>query len=711
MLFFRMLSKAISWTTGKLCHWYVAIVLLLVGACYCIASPFFEQTKSQRFRAWAEKIPDMQFQKDLSQIDNEKQRAVMQLTFQAYDNVYGSAAWAKNFVDDLNRENRRPRFSDIVEVAIGIDSAEDRERFLSEHMDVYSMCLKSGAAELAHKYSELLSALKELGGQSWLVAQKYPVAAFVYGALKDRSDLWEWYVRNAPWCTRYLMSLVPEGDATGVVEFVKTLRVNQEALKLVHSEIESKTDEEIRELDLGDGQSFSKMECYAAAFSFVAEFGDVLRPLARAKAPMLISFNVLSQNMDAFKLDTAEDRRLAGERLAVIWSQRDTSPVWYQASLPSGIGVIRLYEKVPQYASKVIGLFGECYVARFLLDEKYYGANDALLTAATYAISEWEEPGWAVLMRFKESDEFKELLVRKDIGVKVVPYVLNKGPNDAIAQLFDDPRWADRYFNADGSLKKDKKHICEALPLVGGITSAVGNWAKGYPCTMEEIGWAAFDVIDIGLTFASFGISKAGTEVLKQGGKQAVKESIKQGGKSVSKTIVKKGGKLILHSSAKTASEKLSLKILWGVGRGLAVGGNWTVRLAGGTVKAVALPVGYMYKAWQSMPPAIRKGAIRTAACVMFGIAIWNRTLKLLPGIIHDSIKEAITVIVDANKAIASGVVDGLKSAIVGLVNNSKVGESLGFSKMIHWFVGALCIFFMGMILVKRSRFGHAVEK
>ena len=653
----------------------------------------------------------MQFQKDLSQIDNAKRRTAMQLTLQAYETVYGSVAWAKNFVDDLNRENRKPRFSDIVEVAIGIDSAVDREKFLAEHMDVYSMCLKSGAAELAHKYSELLSELKELDAHSWSVAQKYPVAAFVYGALKERSDLWKWYVDNATWCTDYLMSLVPEGDAAGVVEFIKTLRANQEALELVHSEIESKTDGEIGELDLGDGQSFSKMECHAAAFSFVAEFGDVLRPLARAKAPMLISFNVLSQNMDAFKLDTAEDRRMAGERLAVIWAHHETSPVWYQASLPSGIGVIRLYEKVPQYASKVIGLFGECYVARFLLDEKYYGGNDALLTAATYAISEWEEPGWAVLMRFKESDEFKELLARKDIGVKVVPYVLTKGPNEAIAQLFDDPRWADRYFNADGSLKKDKKNICEALPFVGGITTVAKNWAKGYPCTMEEIGWATFDVIDLGLTFVSFGTSKGGTEALKQGGKQVVKRSVKQGSKSVSKTIAKKGGKLILHSSAKTTSEKLSLKILRSVGQGLAVGGKWTVKLAGGTVKAVALPVGYMYKAWQSMPPAVRKGVIRTAACVMVGIAIWNRTLKLLPEIIHDFIQEAITVIVDANKAIASGVVDGLKSAIVGLVENLNLGESLLYSKMIHWFVGALCVFFMVMICVKRSRYWHVAVK
>ena len=694
---FRTLCGLASWIWNKLCHWYVLFVALFVAAVYCIAGPFFEQTEKQLYRTWAENIPDEKLQKELVQIDDEKKRAALQLTFRAYDKYYGANTWARQFAEDSQKEHR-PRFADIVEVAIGINSTEDREKFVSEHMEVYSMCIKCGVATLAHKYSDSLSELKALGGGSWTVAKKYPLAAFVYGALKEHAELWEWYVQNAAWCTGYLQSLVPDGEEGGVVELVKAMRSNQEALKLAKAEIESKTDDELRELGAADEQEVSKETFLASAFAFIEEYGDVLRPLARAEAPMLISFNVIAQNLDAFELDTAAGRRKAGERLAVFWSEHETSPVWYQASLPSGMGVVKLYEKVPQYAGKVIGQFGDCHVASFLLDKNYYGGNDELLTAATHAIAEWEEPGWAVLARFKESEEFKELLRRKDIGFRVIPYVLVKGPNDAISQLFEDRRWADRYFNADGSLKKDKKSICEALPFIGGITTVAKNWAKGYPCTMEEIGWAAFDVVDIALTIASFGSSSAATTAVKEGGKQVAKQGVKQGAKVAGKSIIKKGGKIALRTGAKTTSEKLSLKLLRGIGSGL---GKVGLKMMRGAVK----PVKYAVKGWKALPPAVRKNIVRTAACVMFGIAVWNRTLKLLPDIIHDGTEEVVTTVGKALTAATSGIVDGLKSVIVDMMKGLATGPwRIVLQGIVSWLLGGLCIVLMVITFVRRKR-------
>jgi len=706
----RIVGNSISWVASKVCHWYVAFAILAVAACYFVASPFFIQSKSRQYRALAEKIPDVRFRESLARIDDEKKLAALRSTFQAYDKIYGVNTWGKQFLDEAKAE-RKPRFVDIAEVAIGISSAEDREKFIAEHMDVYSMCLKSGWAELAHKYAETLSELQSIGGESWHIAKQYPVAVFVYSAVKGDVELWNWFLNNASWCTDYLQSLAPDGESAGVFELLKVLRSNQEVLKLARSEINALSDEELRDMGSADGVEFSRLGYFASTFAYVNEWGDVLRPLARVNAPMLISFSVLAQNVGAFKFDSAADRRAAGERLAVLWSEHETSPVWYQASLPSGVGVIRLYEKVPQDAGKVIGMFGDCYIATFLLDEKYYGKNDRLLAAATHAIAEWEEPGWAVLARFKESDEFKKLLEREDIGSRVVPYVLNFGPEDAIAKLLDDPAWANRYFNADGSLKKDKKYFVEALPFVGGPATVAKHWAKGDPCTMAEIGWATFDVVDIAVTIASFGTAKAATTALKEGGKQGSKMLVTQGAKTAGKSLVKQGGKYALKEAARKTSTNLALRILRGVGRGLEVAVAWTIKAGMMTVKVVAMPIGKVMAAWKSLPPTVRRGVIRTAACVMLGVVIWNRTLKLMPEIAHDMVVELVHVAEQIAKALASGFVDGLKSALADLLNRPDLSGATNVQRIISWCCAGGCVFFMVLLLFKRRRPVYVVSR
>lgn len=706
----RIAGKSISWIVGKICHWYVAVVVLFVGVCYFVTAPFFQQTEAQRVRAMAEKIPDHDFRQALARIDDAKRLAAMRSTFQAYDKVYGANLWGERFADEAKKEGR-PRFADIAEIAIGISSAEDREKFISDHMDVYSMCLKNGWVELAHKYSDTLAELQSIGGKNWHVARNNPISVFVYSAIKDSEDLWNWYLNNASWCAEYLRSLAPDGGLEGVVELVKLLRANQEAFKLAWDEIRTKSDEELREMDSASGVELGRMGCYASTFAFISEWGDVLRPLARAKAPMLISFSVLAQSVDAFNLETVADRRAAGEKLATLWLQRDTSPIWYQASLPSGVGVVKLYEKVPQDAGKVVGLFGECYVAAFLLDENYYGQNDRLLEAATHAIAEWEDPGWAVLTRFKESDEFKRLLERKDIGCRVVPYVLNFGPDRAISELLSDSTWADRYFNEDGSLKKDKKFFIESLPFVGGISTVAKNWMKGYPCTMEEIGWATFDVVDVAVTIASFGAGKAATTALKEGGKQGSKMLVKQGATSAGKTLLKRGGKYALEETAKRSSSNLALRILRGVGHGLAVGGAWTIKIGKIGGRVVAMPVGRIAAAWKSLPPAVRKGVIRTVACVMFGVVVWNRTLKLLPGIVHDVVAEVVVMAERISKAVAAGLVDGLKGALADLLNTPDLASSSNLQKALSWACAGGCMFLMLLVIVRRRRTVCVVSK
>lgn len=702
----RFAGKSVSWLVEQVCHWYVAVAVLIVASVYFIASPFFLSAQPKQLRSLVEMIPDPAIREAMARIDGEKRIAAMRATLLAYDKVYGAGVWGRQFASETKGE-RRPRFADIAEVAIGISSAPDRERFVAEHMDVYGMCLKSGWIDLAHVYADALAELQSIGGESWHEAMRHPVSVFVYTAIKDDRELWNWYLENASWCVDYLQALAPDGETGGLSAYLKVMRANQEALRLAREEIVARSDEELLEAGAEDGTEFSRDGYFAAAFSFIAEWGDVLRPLARVRAPMLVSFTVLAQNLDAFRLDSPADRTAAGTRLAALWSEHDTSPVWHQASLPSGVGVVRLYDRAPLDAGKVIGMYGDCYVASFLLDERYYGKDDRLLSAATHAIAEWGEPGWAILVRFKESEEFKRLLTREDIGCRVVPYVLNFGPETAIAKLLDDPAWADRYFNPDGSLKHDKRYLIEAFPFVGGISTVAKNWIRGYPCTMEEIGWAAFDVADIAVTVASFGAAAAATTTAKEGGRLAVKQGAKQAGGA----LLKKGGRYVLEASARKASSKLTLRILRGVGRGLLTGGKWTVKALSGTVKVVAMPIGKAMAAWKSLPPVVRKGLIRTAACVMFGVVIWNRTLKLLPGILHDLTVELTVAVERIVKSIASGVVDGLTAAVADALGDPDLGDSVDLSRTVSWSCAACCVLLVFVILARRRRRAYSVVR
>ena len=711
----RLIGKTVRVVCSLFCHWYVGIAVLAVAACYLVASPFLEETELSRYRRLIKEIPDAELQNSLAKIDNAKKCAALRSTFLAYNKVYGDGSWGRQFADESNKEHGY-RFSDIVEIAQGISSEEDREKFIAEHMEVYSWCLKSGWVDLAHKYSETLAELQDMGGESWNVAKKYPITAFVYSAARNDDGLWNWYLKNAEWCVDYFLAIVPDGEESDVVDYLKTLREYQAVLKLARDEINELTDAELSEVGFEGGKS----ECLAGAYAFVSQWGDVLKPLARVRAPMLISFGVLEHSMGAFDLDTEENRRKAGEQLAVLWQDHETSPVWYQASLDSGEGVVELNIRAPQDAPEVVGQFGEVHVAHFLLE--HYGESDKLLVSATHAVAEWEAAGFAVLTRFKDDNEFKELLTRKDIGWKAIPYVLNFGPEVAKEQMMDDPDWVKRYFNEDGSLKKEKTSFIEALPFVGGISTVAKNWAKGYPCTMGEIGWAAFDVVDIAVTAVTLGAAKAVTAPVSEGGKivakqatrqlskqaakqlarQTLRQTSKAVGKSVSKAMTKQGGKYALKSGAQKAARTFAMKVLVRFRQGFAKVGKMAVTFLKDAKRVSVSLVSNVVKTWKSIPPKVRQGIMRTVSCVMLGVVLWNRTLKLMPGVLHDMTEEVTETLVKTCLAVPGGVIDGIKNAIRDALG-SRVQSPVA-SNSVSWCMGGLCAALIGIILINQLR-------
>lgn len=684
----KMVLTALVKVGRVVTSFWFAFVLLLAIAASLIWRGF--SPGPSKLEKLAGEIRDTKFQTWYATIRTEREKAAVRTALDAYSRTYGSAVWVRHAAEEID-DVGKPRYFDLAELALSIENGEDRIAFAEAHKDAYALIVGTGSAELASAYAKRLTDLREKGGRDWRVARTSPLAVAVHAAADGNQALWNWYLDNRDWVDDYLGALHadPDDDAagTGLLAILKEFQRRPRVYRALRDEVAEWSDDK----DGTESEDLDAGEFLVAAMGSVSLYGETFEVLCDAEIPFGEALDVLANNIGDLDFSTPDACRETGVELANL--HRSHRAGWDAAAAPGGGGAIRYFRDVPQHADAVLAAFGEAGVLPFLMEN--YADSRELLAVASEALVRYEAVGWSVLANFAGNDEFKRALLKKGVGHLVVPYVaLKGGDSSAVSQCLDNPGWIKRYLNPDGSFKPETETIIEAMPFVGGIATVVKHQFRGEPVTMEEIGWAAFDVVDDAVTIAALiGSGGAATPAvaakqaakssakgaakvtIKQSSKQLAKQSAKAGGKYAAK----KGGKIIVRNGVEKmagreakalARRSLMGQIVQTTGRTA----SWTMRVGGKSIRVVASPVTKAVSTWRKLPPATRKAILRTAAAAMFFVAITARTLPKLPEALHETMRrtgEQVGRIVNETvKGVADGFVEAVKASL-GLPTSS----------------------------------------
>lgn len=717
-----LLAKPFDWLKSLLFNSWTPILLLALLATTCLwrAMAPGKNMGDELAGKLAEKSPA--FRHWYATLQTEKEKTAVAKSLDAYTLAYGSAVWIRHAEDELST-NGTPRYYDLVELAMSLEASRDRTEMLNGHEVPLSLLSRAGMTEFLARYVDDLKDLHEQGGKSWRAAKANPMAVGVRRATKEArggEELWQWYLENHEWCNDYLSNIQWTGDEVDpdaqLLDVLRELSRRQKVYRNLRQEVleAARQDEDndggLRELTTGD--------FLAISMATVAQFGEVFDVLAEEKAPLVEALDVMANNIadlsEAKAFDTPAECRKTGTALATI--HRSHRAVWDLASGLNGEGVIRFYREVPEHAETVLDAFGEEGVVPFL---RQYYASPELLSVATEVLARYEMAGWATLFQFRDNGEFKKALLAEGVGHLVVPYVAFKddgkgGAAKAIGECLDDPGWVKRYLDKDGKIKEDEATFAELLPLVGGIATVLKHQLRGEPVTMEEIGWAAFDVLDTAVTAAAI-VGTAGMATPAVTAKAAAKQTAKQGSKKAvrqaGKKLVKSGTRYALREGTENVSKNvlrqqakaqvrrtLTRNLLKASAKKAVVR---TVQFGSRTVKVAVRPLVAVGKAWNELPPPMKAKVMRGVAGAMMFVVLTQRTMPMLPGYMHQRIedfgRQAGKIVHDMATTGSDTAMAALKAA-VGIDSHDTGGAT---DRIVSAIVGAAALI-GGLLLWKR---------
>lgn len=658
-------------------HWrgLLSALSMAVGG-YLIWSGFEFGAGTDSIREWLKGSGDTELLGRYDGARDANERSAWGVVFKSYEKRYGKDAWTQYFKRENSGEN--VAYMDVAKLAVGIPSAEERGEFLNAHAAAYETCVQNDDFELAFRYGRKLEELRGVGGKAWRVASRNPFAVCVYHAVRQKPDLWDWYLDNHEWCDSFLMTVEPELDegvflADDVLaEAVESVRKYSSLLKQFFKEISALSGEKLEEIADGGNLSNCRESLFASCFRFVRSNHDVLEPMLKEGIPMLEAMAVVANNYIYFGLQEEEEAvdrsdrfRNAAEFLIKIHNERKI--VWDFASDEHGLGCLEFCKQVKndEWCEQIIGKYGDVDVVTFL--NRYYGESPQLLKVAAEALYRYQDLAWAMLNEYCENKQVKRLLLNPRIGSRLVPYYFKKG-YDGFSKLDKGARWIDELLDRNGNVKRLDVDWYEMLPIGGDVATVVKKWVKDRPVTTGEYIWAVVDVADTAALAFSFGMSKVATT------KKMVSRSVRASSRKMS--FLKKVSKWHTPGAAfrkscfapdairKTPSEMLAR--------------SWK--------KAGKMPP----ETWQN----IYKGAKALMWCRYLGHTVPNK----LPDAMHTALESAGEFAGRTMNALVAGAGDGLKAA----VREALALPRGGAGKLIHWIVGGV-VFVLGTVLFLKT--------
>lgn len=468
------------------------------------------------------------------------------------------------------------------------DDAEKRQRFLAAHGVACAALLAADEYARAGEYAAQLEAAAK-DEAIWEAVADNPAALAVTPLLKwEDGNLSDFFARESEWLAEALawqeMPDSPQERVNNIIEYIATAKLHHPLVKELFYAFEGENPEMLSDI-----------------FFLADQFGDVFQQTSRYNIPLKESAEVLAASPSITDYRSAAEianiLAVARNRDKALWRQMREIPHFFT-----------LYTLAPEDAELLLTQFGND-IPGFIVNRYPHAAP-----YAANAVRQNGDSAIVILETYHAMPEMSEFLNRPQLRRRLVPFIARFG-DEAFAMLADDPRWAERYFLADGTPNPDSTTVIDMLPVIGAPYTLGKNLLSGYPSSWGEVGWAALDIADGVLLIASFGGSAPVSAA-----KGVAKSSLKAAEKGLTKIPLRQAGKEILSAVAKSSWRNAA--------KAATLRG---VKVVSAGVKRMYSAIRKAHTAWRNTPPELRKWSYRALLGAGLYITITERSAKQYP--------------------------------------------------------------------------------
>jgi len=412
------------------------------------------------------------------------------------------------------------------------------------------------------------------------------------------------------------------------------------------------------------------------------QFGQVISMAAKQGVPPKEATEVIILNRDALLKDDevegakVNDPATVASRLVTLHRSRPS--VWLAAQRDGY--VLSFDQLTPGLSQSVLEKHADLGAASLIVTQYRDVATNAAAIVDNYG-----ELGIAVLAQYDGSENFRKLLRNASVDHRIAMVAVLKS-DVGLESVLSDPSYIDKWIGKDGKPLADEWWV--NVPLVGGVAKVAKNYGTGVPSDWSEIGWAAWDVADVGLMIASFGTSKVLTEAAKQGAKQAGRSAAqKMGTAGIRRTIKAQANTSAMARLAEAAkASKIAAPIRW-TSRTMIHVTRATKTMGGKLITASNRVI----KEARSIPPVVRKWAARG----MLGASLFVRGPERIQALIVSLNKYATDLVSDTIKAIPKAISEAIEKVKQAAVEAARGNFSLLFNFFVIGISGLLAFAFL----------------
>ena len=530
-------------------------------------------------------------------------------------------------------------------------------------------------------YSEILERAQQEGGVTAEVVNADPISAWLYKSLcldpnTASHKAWETYCHHKDWMPEAVALLyatytdVPEDAATNNLSRVEDIIRNfilhcseYDSMKALVSDSVQRWREETEKNEAPQDQDESSEAevaalCIPSIANMYAKYGQVIESICRGGVPAAKALDITLLNLKSLEDDIKNryERRFI-KHVEELWSITQHRPTMAQGILGTR-DILTIYRATsPELFVEALYQYDVAQLCPMLLyictDENNGNVDAKAVSNALEAIKMCKELAIRTLLEQADEPRLRDALAK---DWRSIPYIALH-ENDGLEKL-SSANWEanlNEDFEKDGKLIK---HWVENVPGGALIHYSVKKFVQGADCTWGELGWAVYDVVEIGATAVAVlatapagGAGGAATKTGMSAFKVAMKSAGKSAAKALAKETAKRAGKLYMKKAANSVEKGAVYRILKATGKKVVKG----LRIVEKWGKVTAEKLGRLVQ---------NRKAMMITCSLMFGYEFCMRTYpnldKIAYGITHDLMRKFIEI----SKAIGKGAKEALTEAV-----------------------------------------------
>lgn len=560
---------------------------------------------------------------------------------------------------------------------------------------------QNGIQLILSNYAEILAKAQEAGGITAELVAENPINAWVYAELCLNSGTafpqeWEAYCNNRDWMPDAvsLLYITHSDTETPVHDAMRQLIYNcvkySSMRELLHTYVSNWRKEVEKNAPTRADDELTPAEEIAFCVSTIAhaykKYGDVIDSICANSVPPEDALNLSLLNLRSLEEDTQENRvNHFIEDVYTLWNIAQNHFQMKQGILDTPDMLLLLRAAGPNKFTEALSKHDVAQLCPLLLfictDEGNAKVDQKAMSNALEALCKYGTMAIDTFQAQEDQPEFRDILSKdyRSVGYLCV----HKQDKEALSNL-QKTNWKgyiDKEIEPNGTPKGEG--WVEYIPVVGSLAQCGINAVQGYPCTWSELGWAAYEGVEVGVTVAAtIASAPAGGSggVAAKAGMSALKTSIKGGGKIIAKSYARKTVEKAAQSTAKRVAGKSALKRL------IAQAGK-EMRKISHTTKVLgdksAGNIGKLIKNPKLM---------RYSAATMIGFEFCSRTIPNLDNIANGVGRGIGKATVDIPLMFTKGLKDGLISSVREAMGQSDHQLSRGFTTVLGILLALLAL-------------------